>query len=158
MIHLEIDTIKGDGKTKGFEDQIDCSSFQWGASNNADGNTPDGLTRATSSVSQVTLSAAVGLQTVNMFAAALISQHIPKATLHFTKTVSGTAVQEWMKITMENVVVSSSSVSSSADDMGFESFSLAFEKFKSEYFIYDVKGKKKNGPDLTYNITSREKS
>jgi type VI secretion system secreted protein Hcp len=157
MIHLEITEIKGDGKTDGFLDQIDCSSFNWGAQNSADANTSDGLTRSTSSVQQVSLGARVGKQTLNMLKASMISQHIPKATLHFTKTAGGDKVIEWMKITMENVVVSSHSLNSSEDDMGFESTTLAFEKFKAEYFIIDVKGKKTNGPDLTYNISTRKK-
>jgi type VI secretion system secreted protein Hcp len=157
MIHLEISTIKGDGKTDGFIDQIDCQSFSWGASNSADGNTPDGLTRATSQCSQVQLSAMVGKQSVNMLAAALISQHIPEAKLHFTKTAGGDKVIEWMTLTMTNCVISSSQVSSSAEDMGFESFSLAFQKFKIEYFLVDTEGNKTNGPDLTYDIMARKK-
>ena len=96
MIHLEIKNIKGDGKTDGFKDQIDCNSFSWGAANTADANSSDGLTRSTSSVSQVTLGAAVGKQTVNMLAAAIISQHIPEAKVHFTRTAGDNKVMEWM--------------------------------------------------------------
>lgn len=157
MIHLEIPEIKGDGKTEGYKEQIDCNSFSWGASNNADANSSDGLTRATSSVQQVNLSAAVGKQTVNMFMGALISKHIPKATLHFTRTTGDNQVVEWMTLTMNKCVISASSLSIPDSDMGFESLTLAFEDFKMEYFLIDNEGNKTNGPDLTYNITTRKK-
>ena len=158
MIHLEIKGLEGDGKTAGFEKQIDCESCDWAAANTADANTADGLTSATSSVEQISLTAACGKQTVNLFAAALISQHIPEAKLHFTKTVGGNKVLEWMTITMTNCVISSSGLSFSTDDMGTETFTMAFEKFKAEYFIYDITGKKTNGPDLSYNVQMREKT
>ena len=157
MIHLEIADIKGDGKTAGFKEFIDCESCDWAAANTADANTADGLTSATSSVEQVSLTAACGLQTINVFTAALISKHIPKAIMHFTKTIGGNKVLEWMTITMENCVISSSGLSFSTDDMGTETFTLAFEKFKAEYFIYDITGKKKNGSVLEYNVQTREK-
>jgi type VI secretion system secreted protein Hcp len=156
MIHLEISTIKGDGKTDGFLDQIDCQSFQWGAQNSADGNTPDGLTRASSQVQQISLSSMVGKQSVNMLKAATISQHIPEAKIHFTKTAGGDVSIEWMTLTLTNVVVSSCSISSSAEDMGFESYSLAFQKFEAKYFLIDVGGDKTNGPDLTYDVMARK--
>jgi type VI secretion system secreted protein Hcp len=158
MIHLEIKGIEGDGKTAGFEGHIDCDSCDWAGANTADANSADGLTSATSSVEQMSLTAKCGLQTINVFTAALISKHIPKAILHFTKTVGGNKVLEWMTITMENCVISSSGMSFSAEDMGSETFTLAFEKFKAEYFIYDITGKKKNGSVLTYNVQTREKT
>ena len=158
MIHLEIQGIKGDGKTKGFEDQIDCDSIDWACANTADANTADGLTSATSSVEQMSVTAALGLASINIFAASLISQHIPKITVHFTKTVGVNQVAEWMKYTLENCVISSAGVSVSADDMGTDTFTIAFEKFESEFFMFDVAGKKKNGPSLSYNVQTREKT
>jgi type VI secretion system secreted protein Hcp len=156
MIHLKIPQIKGDGRTDGFLEAIDCSSFSWGAANTADANTPEGLTRATSSASQISLSAAVGKQTVNMLMAALISKHIPEATLHFTRTAGDNKVVEWMTLTLEKCVISSNNLSCSADDMGYESFSIAFEQFKMQYFLIDNEGNKTNGPELEYNITERK--
>lgn len=158
MIHLDIKTIEGDGQTTGFEKQIDCTSFSFGASNTADANTSDGLTRSASNVQQISLASRVGKQSLNLMKAAVISQHIDTAVLHFTKTAADNKVVEWMKITMTNAVVSSYSVSSTEDDMGYESTTLAFESFKAEYFLIDVKGAKTNGPTLDYNIMKREKS
>ena len=87
---------------------------------------------------------------------ALISKHLPKATLHFTRTAGDNKVVEWMTLEMTNVVISSASISCSEQDMGYENFTLAFEKFVMKYFLIDTTGSKTNGPDLTYNITTRE--
>jgi type VI secretion system secreted protein Hcp len=82
--------------------------------------------------------------------------HYDKATLTVRK--AGGKHEEYLKITMEELIVTSVSTGGSGgEDRLTENVSINFAKVKVEYFAQDAKGKVSPAGDYTWNIAKNEK-
>lgn len=126
---LEIDGIKGESSDTARPGTIEIESFSWGASNS--GATSGGGAGKVS-FSDIHFTTKVSKATPQLLVACAGGTHIPTAKLFVRK--SGGDRQEYIVITLENILVSSlnqtgtSPSSTSGDSKPTETMSLNFEK------------------------------
>ncbi len=150
-IHLEIKGIKGDSVADGYKDQIDCLSWNWGATNSSDAAQSTGMSQATSTVHNLNVVAMIGTASANLMHAACTGQHLGDVKLHCTKS-DGKSTIEWLTLTLTNAFLTSCNQGGSSDDMGSDSVTFSFKKYQQQYFSQEQDGTKKNGPDKSYNV------
>lgn len=144
-IHLKIDTIPGNSEIKGFENQIQIEEFSWGMDQTTSFSHSTGGGAGKVKVGDLKFTHLVDKATPKLMIACCTGQHIKDAVLTCRKAGGDSAV-DFLKITLQDVIVSSVSPSGTKDDTPREAVSLAFADFKVEYQEQDNKGAKKGGP------------
>lgn len=126
-IYFKNDKVKGSTTTKGFEDQIELSSFQWGAGVGVSSARGGSRTTSEPSVSEITGTKTTDKASELLFKSLLKGDAIGKATISFTAASGGEAVA-YATLDIEDVIVSGFSMSSGGD-FPTESVSFNFTKF-----------------------------
>ncbi|MEE4452444.1 type VI secretion system tube protein Hcp [Novosphingobium resinovorum] len=148
-IYLKIDSIKGSSTTKGFEDQIELGSFQWGAGVGVSNARGGDRTTSEPSVSEITATKTVDKASEGLFKSLLKGESVGKGTVSFTAASKGEAVA-YATLELEEVIISGFSMSSGGD-LPSESFSLNFTKFDWSFTGRD--GKQGGSPThLIYSL------
>jgi type VI secretion system secreted protein Hcp len=140
---LELEGIKGESKDEVYRDAIEIESFSWGCSNPSAGTgTPTGTVVFTG----LEVAASVSIASPQLLMACASGKPIPRAILHVRK--AGTQ-QEYLTITLEDVMVSSWSTSSAPrsqtgsvtgeDPPPTESLSINFTKIEFKYTPFDAR-------------------
>jgi type VI secretion system secreted protein Hcp len=120
-IFLKLDTVNGESKDSQHKDEIEILAWNWSETQTGSASRGGG-----SGTGKLILACATG-------------QHIPKAAMAMRK--AGGDQKEYLKITLEDVMVSSYSTSGAGGgESPTESISLAFGKITFEYFEQDNKG------------------
>lgn len=135
MILLKFATaINGDSIVDGHDKWITCSSMQLGVGR-AISSSGGGVDRETSnpSFSEVTLTKTTDISSADLFMQSVCGKGLGKAEIHFLQTGGADKKnQVYMKIELEDAIVSSYSMSSGGDRPS-ESFSLNFTKISYQY-------------------------
>jgi type VI secretion system secreted protein Hcp len=160
MILLNFATqIKGTSKVAAHTDWIAVSSVQLGVGR-AITTSSDGATdRDTSnpSFSELTISKPTDISSADLFAQSVYGKSLGKAEIHFIQAGGADKTdQVYLKIELEDAIVSSYSLSSGGD-RPTESFSLNFAKISYQYDQFDGATVKTGTPkkwDLTANTSS----
>src|SRR6266567_1568696 len=129
---LKIDGIPGESKADKHQDEIDLQSFSWGASQS--GTFAEGGGGGAGKVSMHDFSFTMGTNKASpkIMLACARGDHIPKAILTCRK--AGKDQQEFMKVTMSDIMVSSFQTGGHGGDViPSESISLNFAKIEFEY-------------------------
>ena len=130
---LEIDGIKGESSDQKHKDTIEIESFSWGVSQTGARSSGGGGGAGKASFQDLHFTARVSKASPLLFKRCATGQHIKKATLFVRK--AGGQQQDYMKITLSDVLVSSYKV---APDEDFDSVptdqvSLSFAKIEYSY-------------------------
>jgi type VI secretion system secreted protein Hcp len=152
-IYLKLDPIKGSVTDSKFKDQIELTSFQWGAGIGV--GSPRGGDRTTSepSVSEITASKKLDKASEGLFKQLLMGDSVAKGTISFTAAIKGESVA-YAVLDLEDVIISSYS-QSSGGDFPTESISLNFAKFVYSFSSRD--GKQTASPvRLTYDLAENK--
>jgi type VI secretion system secreted protein Hcp len=145
-MHIKIDTIPGHSEVKGFEGQIQLDSFQWNMQQRTSFGSSTGGGAGKVNMGDLTFVHHVDKATPKLMIACCTGAHIKDAVLVCRKAGGDSAV-DFLKITLNDVIVSSVAPSGSNDgDTPKETISLAFADYKVEYQEQDNKGAKKGGP------------
>lgn len=121
---LKIDGIVGDSVDRRHQGEIDIESFSWGVSNPATVGSPGtGAGAGKASVQDMHVTALFGKASPQLFQACATGKHFPTATL--TARKAGRDQQEFLKIEMKDVLVSSYQTGGS-DSTPTDQFSLSF--------------------------------
>lgn len=130
---IKIGDIKGESKDDKHKESIDVLSWSWGLSQTGTFAHGGGGGSGKVSVQDLSLTKYVDASSTALIVAACNGTHINKAVLTVRK--AGKDPLEYIKITLENVLVSSLSTggASGGDDKLIENVSLNFAKFKVEY-------------------------
>lgn len=148
-IYLKIDSIKGSTTTKGFEDQIELNSFQWGAGLGVSSARGGDRTTSEPSVSEITATKVVDKSSEGLFKSLLKGEAIGTGTVSFTAASKGEAIA-YATLKLEEVIISGFSMSSGGD-LPSESLSLNFTKFDWSFTGRD--GKQGGSPThLIYSL------
>jgi type VI secretion system secreted protein Hcp len=135
MILLKFATaINGDSIVDGHEKWITIDSLQMGVGR-AISASGGGADRETSnpSFSEVTMTKSTDVASADLFMQSVCGKGLGKAEIHFIQTGGSDKTQQvYMKIELEDAIVSSYSVSSGGDRPS-ESFSLNFVKISYQY-------------------------
>lgn len=128
---LKIEGIKGESTAgRGHDDWIEIESFGWGAARSS-GGTGQSRRRSSASFGDMTVAKKVDDASPNLYLACASGKHYPTAELVVRKAGSG---DFYFRIRLEDVLVSSVSVSGSAlDAEPIEDVSLTYGKIHWEY-------------------------
>ncbi len=130
---LKIDGIDGESPASGHEDEIDVLSWSWGAHQSGTMHHGRGGGTGKVSVQDLAVTKWVDKATPNLWKYCCNGQHKGEAVLTVRKA-GGDAPVEYLKITMEDVLISNVQTSSgTGEERMTETVSLNFAKFKMEY-------------------------
>ena len=132
-IILDIPDIKGQSTLKGFEDKIEILSFSHGVAMQITAS--PSVTERTSgrpNHQDLTISKYVDLSTCPMLAACNAGTNLKTVTVTVGRNDAGT-ILPYLVITLDNTIVSSSSVSSGGGDRPMETVTLNYTKIKWDF-------------------------
>jgi len=131
-IFARIGTIKGESRDAKHKDEIEVLSWSWGLSQSGTLNQGGGGGAGKVSLQGFTFTHHVDKASPLLMKACATGEHIKDATVTVRK--AGKAPQEYLLVTMSDVLVTSVSMSVDADGDGTaEAVALAFAKVDLEY-------------------------
>ena len=151
---LKLDPIKGESLDSKHKDQIDIQSYSFGASQGGGWHSGTGGGKGKVDIQDMHFTHYVDAASSGLFQATTQGLHIDKAVFVVRKA-GGKDALEYLKITLEEVLVSSVQCSShSGDERLMESFSLNFRKITYEYTTQTEKGGAGNSNPVTWDVAA----
>lgn len=149
-IYLNFPGIQGDTMSKGFENQIQLDSFQWGVDRAI--SSPSGGTRESGAphVGEITVTKLMDRASPLLLQNSLVGQAVGPVTITFVKD-AGTGPIRYAEYTLENVLISGYSVSSGGDTPS-ESISLSFTKITFKFTPTNPDGSLGTPIQTTYDL------
>lgn len=137
---LKIDTIKGESKADKHKDEIDVQSFSWGASQSGTFAAGGGGGAGKVAMQDFHFTMGMNVASPSLFLACAQGAHLKNAILTCRK--AGKDQQEFLKVTMSDVLVSSFQTGGhgGGDVVPSDQISLNFAKIEIEYKEQDEKG------------------
>ena len=136
---LKIDGIQGESKADKHTDEIDVQSFSWGATQSGTFAVGGGGGAGKVSMQDFHFTMRVNKASPTVFLACAQGDHIKNAILTCRK--AGRDQQEFMKVTMNDVLVSSFQIGGAGGVVPTDQISLNFAKIEVEYQEQDATGK-----------------
>ncbi len=136
---LKIDGIQGESKADGHKDEIDIASFSWGETQSGTFAAGGGGGAGKVSMQDFHFTMPVNKASPALFLACAQGDHIKNAILTCRK--AGKEQQEFMKVTMSDVSVSSFQIGGAGGVVPTDQISLNFAKIEVEYQEQDATGK-----------------
>jgi len=153
-IYLKNDKLKGSATDSNFKDQVELSSFQWGAGLGVSSARGGDRTTSEPSVSEITGTKVTDKSSERFFKALLKGDPVGDTEVAFTAAVKGESVA-YLTVKLSDVIVSGYSVShGGGSEMPSESVSLNFTKFDWSFTGRD----KEHGGSPTHLIYSLEEN
>lgn len=130
---LKLSDIEGESTDAKHAGEIDIESFSWGAANASSGPTGGGQGAGRVLLQDLHFVHKVDKASPNLFLFCANGAHIAKGSLVCRK--AGKEQQEYLKIDMEKIYVTSVQVAGSQGDIvPSEQFSLSFDKVHFQYY------------------------
>ena len=136
---LKIDGIQGESRDDRHKDEIDIESFSWGETQSGTFAAGGGGGAGKVSMQDFHFTMLVNKASPALFLACAQGDHIKNATLTCRK--AGKDQQEFLKITMSDVLVSSFQIGGTGGVVPTDQISLNFTKIEVEYKEQDATGK-----------------
>ncbi len=155
---LELDGIKGETSDKSFKSKnaMDILAWSWGMSNTGTFHSGTGGGAGKANFQDISVTKYIDLASPNLMLFCANGKHIAKGTITVRK--AGENPLEYLKISLENILVTSYSTGGSGGEERLtENVSLNFAKVKVEYAQQDEKGAKKGSNDFGWNISENTK-
>ncbi|ACB36341.1 protein of unknown function DUF796 [Leptothrix cholodnii SP-6] len=152
---IKIGDIKGESKDDAHKTEIDVLAWSWGLSQSGSAHMGGGAGAGKVSVQDISLTKYVDSSSTALIVAACKGTHIKQATLTVRK--AGDTPLEYIKITLDEVMVSSLSTGGSGgEDRLTENVTLNFAKFKVEYTIQADTGGKGTTSTAAWDIPANK--
>ncbi len=153
---LDLDGIKGEAQSKGFEDKIDIFSMSFGASNPSQVAFGTGGGAGKVSLSSVSIQKVVDMATPDLFRSCCSGKHIAKGKITI-REAGGDAAVDYMVIDMTQVFIDSISWGAAGGgDKPSESVSLSAASLKITYSAQTAKGSAQKGPSAGWDVKKNE--
>jgi type VI secretion system secreted protein Hcp len=136
---LKIDGIQGESKADKHKDEIDIQSFSWGATQSGTFAVGGGGGAGKVSMQDFHFTMPDNKASPALFLACAQGDHIKNAILTCRK--AGRDQQEFLKVTMNDVLVSSFQIGGAEGVVPTDQISLNFAKIEVEYQEQDATGK-----------------
>ena len=141
----------GESKDDGHPDEIDVLAFSWGMTQSGSMHLSGGGGSGKVNVQDMSITKYLDKATTVLMQKCCSGKHFDKATLICRK--AGDTPVEYMKVTMEEVLVSSvSEGGGGGEDRQTENISLNFAKVKVEYEAQDSTGGGEGASELGWDI------
>ena len=149
-IYMNFPGISGDTITRGFENQIQVDSFQWGVERAI--SSPVGGIREAGAphVGEITITKLMDKASPLLLQSSLVGQAVSPVTITFVKE-AGTGPVRYAEYTLDNVLISGYSVSSGGDNPT-ESLSLSFTKITFKFTPTNPDGSPGTPIQTTYDL------
>ncbi|WP_250475478.1 type VI secretion system tube protein Hcp [Caballeronia sp. GAFFF1] len=143
-IFMKLGDIKGESQDSVHKEEIEVLSWSWGCVQTGTTHSGTGGGTGTASVQDLSFSKYLDKSSPTIAQACCQGKHMPEVVLTMRKA-GGKEPVEYMKVTLNEVIISSYSVGMGGGDQGMDSITLNFAKFKVEYQPQDNNGAKKGG-------------
>jgi type VI secretion system secreted protein Hcp len=153
-IFARIGTIKGESRDARHKDEIEVLSWSWGLSQSGIPGQAGGGGTGKASFHDFNFTHHVDKASPLLMKACATGEHIREATI--TVRRAGKGQQEYLVITMTDLIVSGVSTSVSAEGATIESIGLAFAKVDLEYKPQKPDGTLDAGIHFTYDLTTHK--
>ena len=153
-IFARIGTIKGESQDAKHVDEIEVSSWAWGVSQSGPMAQGGGGGRSKASFSDLNFTHQLDKASPLLMLACATGQHIKDATITVRK--AGEGQQEYLVVTMTDLLVTSVSTSGSDGETPMESVSLAFAKVDLEYRPQKPDGALDAGVHFKYDLKANK--
>lgn len=154
-IFARIGTIKGESRDAKHKDEIEVLSWSWGVSQSGTTGHGGGGGAGKASFHDFTFTHHVDKASPLLMKACATGQHVKDATITLRK--AGKGQQEYLIITMTDVLVTSVSTSVSVEgDATMESVGLAFAKVDLEYKPQKADGSLEAGIHFKYDLKTNK--
>ncbi len=132
FLKIEGPAIKGESRDDKHKEEIDVLAWSWGASNSGNAQMGAGAGAGKVNVQDLSITKYIEKSSTDLMLSTCNGQHHETVTLVVRK--AGTTPVEYVKITMNEVLITSLSTGGSGgEDRLTENISLNFAKFKLEY-------------------------
>lgn len=149
---LVLDGVKGESQDKTYKDQIDVLAWSWGMSQSGTTHMGSGGGAGKVSVQDISFTKYIDSSTHILAKYCCTGQHVKKAEL-IVRKAGGDNPVEYLKLTMEEVLVSSVSTGGSGgEDRLTENITLNFGKFSLVYKPQSKTGTGQGDMTTTWNI------
>lgn len=156
-IFLKIEGIDGESQDAAHKNEIEVLEWTWKVlqESTMHGGSGGGSGKAT--VEDLTFTHSADKSSPNLMKYCLTGKHIPEAKLTVRK--AGGNPLEYLKITMNDVIVTKVQPGGSNKEMGIkEIVSLAFSKVKQEYAVQNAQGGSAGAITAGYDIKGNKES
>ena len=152
-IFAKIGDIKGESVDGTHKGEIEVLSFSWGVANAANiGGGGSGAGRAT--FHDLHFTHAIDKASPKLLQACATGAHLKEATI--TRRKEGKGQQDYLIIKMNDIVITSVSLSDSSGGAGAENVSLAFAKIDLEYKPQKADGSLDAGVHFKFDIKANK--
>jgi type VI secretion system secreted protein Hcp len=154
---LKVDGVSGESKDAKHKEAVDVLAWSWGLSNSGSAHTGGGAGAGKASFQDLSFTKYIDFSSTALQLACANGKHFKNAVLTVRK--AGEKPLEYIKITMEEVMVSAVSTGGSGgEDRLTENVTLNFAKVKLEYQKQKDSGGADGGPaTFGWNISSNIK-
>jgi len=155
---LEIDGIKGEAQDSKHKDTIEIDSFSWGLSHPGSFASGTGGSTGKASFQDIHFSTRANKASTQLAIACATGKHIDKATLYVRKATGGGGQQEYYKIELKEVLISSYQSGGHAGDDSIpgDQFSLNFAKIEFIYKPQTEKGALGADQIMKYDVAAQK--
>jgi type VI secretion system secreted protein Hcp len=152
---LELDGIKGESQDDKHKGQIDVLAWSWGGSQSGTGHTGGGSGAGKVNVQDLSVTKYVDKASSTLFLKMCQGDHIKKGKLTVRK--AGTKPLEYIKLDMDDIIVSSQSTGGSGgEDRLTENLTLNFSKFNLQYTPQKVDGTGEAAVECKWDIAANK--
>ncbi|MBK8209072.1 MAG: type VI secretion system tube protein Hcp [Rhodospirillales bacterium] len=149
---LKIDGIKGEARDSKHKEEIDVLAWSWGLSQSGSAHMGGGGGSGKVQVNDISVTKYIDSSTNALMLHCCNGTHVKEGVLTVRKA-GGKDPVEYIKITMNDIIVSSLSTGGSGgEDRLTENLSLNFAKFKLEYTPQKADGTKEAAKTVGWNI------
>jgi type VI secretion system secreted protein Hcp len=155
---LKFGSIKGDSGSTKHKDEIELSSWSWGA-NNPTSITGVGMSAGKVSMSDLNFTKKVDKASPKLLELLVTGKHVDLATLTCCKQTGQKTPEDFLTIKLKEVYVSSYSTGgSSGDDVGHESISITYGNINYDYKEQKADGTLTSAGAVEYDLIKREQT
>lgn len=152
--HLKIKDLEGESKQKGYENQLQLSSWSWGAQNAGSMGVGTGGGTGKVSMQDFHFNITMGKHTPLAMKYCASGKHFDEGVL--TCRRAGDTPQKYLVVTFNELVISSYQTSGHGDGLPEDSIAFNYTKIKMEYYAQDEKGKAGSAITGAFDVKSGE--
>jgi type VI secretion system secreted protein Hcp len=153
---LKLDGIKGESKDHKHKDEIHIESFSWGLSQTGAHGAGGGGGAGKVNVHDISITKFLDKSSPDLMLHCCNGKHIPNGLVTVRK--AGDKPLEYMKIKLQDILVSSVQHAGHGGDLLTESLSLNFAKFHIEYQEQKSDGSGIPGGEMGWDVKANQKA
>ncbi|MFI5043902.1 MAG: Hcp family type VI secretion system effector [Acidimicrobiales bacterium] len=153
---LNLDGFAGESTAVDHKGEIDVLSYAWGVANAGADSMGGGHVAGKASISDLNVTMQMSTASPKLFLACATGQHIKTATLVGVRNTGKGKGAEMLKVTMEDILITSVADSAGADVAPTESMSLNFAKVEITYTPMTTTGAAGTPVTVRYDLKSNK--